>query len=165
MIRKTIIGVLILLALGTGALWIVGYYRPLWATFEDDERGTGIRLHSSWGQLGVVTWVENYRLPRSAHGEPGSRYVFHLNHLGFCISQKEWVEKGLFSKHLYGRRLTFILFPHWFVFLCFAAYPAAVLVRGPLRCWRRRRKGCCITCGYDVTGNMSGRCPECGRRI
>jgi hypothetical protein len=29
--------------------------------------------------------------------------------------------------------------------------------------WRRPRPGCCQGCGYDLTGNVSGRCPECGR--
>lgn len=30
--------------------------------------------------------------------------------------------------------------------------------------WRDRRPppGRCQTCGYDLTGNISGRCPECG---
>lgn len=32
--------------------------------------------------------------------------------------------------------------------------------------WHRRRKpGCCTACGYDLTGNVSGRCPECGRAV
>lgn len=26
-------------------------------------------------------------------------------------------------------------------------------------------KGSCQGCGYDLTGNVSGRCPECGREI
>lgn len=26
----------------------------------------------------------------------------------------------------------------------------------------RRRSGLCVTCGYDLTGNTTGRCPECG---
>lgn len=30
---------------------------------------------------------------------------------------------------------------------------------------RRRRKGHCQRCGYDLTGNTSGVCPECGERI
>ena len=30
---------------------------------------------------------------------------------------------------------------------------------------RRRKKGLCINCGYNLTGNLSGICPECGERI
>ena len=30
---------------------------------------------------------------------------------------------------------------------------------------RRRKKGLCIKCGYDLTGNVSGICPECGEKI
>ena len=26
----------------------------------------------------------------------------------------------------------------------------------------RRRRGQCVRCGYDLTGNTSGTCPECG---
>jgi hypothetical protein len=31
-----------------------------------------------------------------------------------------------------------------------------------LRRQRRASRGQCIHCGYDLTGNMSGVCPECG---
>jgi predicted RNA-binding Zn-ribbon protein involved in translation (DUF1610 family) len=34
-----------------------------------------------------------------------------------------------------------------------------------LRRVRRRRKGRCSQCGYDLTGNVSGRCPECGSTV
>lgn len=27
---------------------------------------------------------------------------------------------------------------------------------------RRPRRGRCVNCGYDLTGNVSGTCPECG---
>jgi hypothetical protein len=26
----------------------------------------------------------------------------------------------------------------------------------------RRARGLCVRCGYDLTGNVSGVCPECG---
>jgi predicted RNA-binding Zn-ribbon protein involved in translation (DUF1610 family) len=41
----------------------------------------------------------------------------------------------------------------------------------PLAAWRswravsRWRSNRCRSCGYDLRGNVSGRCPECGRRI
>jgi uncharacterized paraquat-inducible protein A len=28
--------------------------------------------------------------------------------------------------------------------------------------WRRQRLGLCLNCGYDLKGNESGVCPECG---
>ena len=30
---------------------------------------------------------------------------------------------------------------------------------------RRRSKGLCTECGYDLTGNVSGKCPECGTLV
>lgn len=30
---------------------------------------------------------------------------------------------------------------------------------------RFTRKPVCLCCGYDLTGNLSGRCPECGREV
>jgi len=43
-----------------------------------------------------------------------------------------------------------------------AVYPIA---NAPLRRWRRRRKGLCVKCGYNLTGNLSGVCPECGTKV
>ncbi len=42
----------------------------------------------------------------------------------------------------------------------------ALLVAGPTVYWWRADRPyaakCCQRCGYDLTGNESGRCPECG---
>lgn len=51
--------------------------------------------------------------------------------------------------------------PFWGVAVLLSAYPAWVLQRGPLRRRRRRRRGLCVACGYNLTGNVSGICPEC----
>lgn len=42
-------------------------------------------------------------------------------------------------------------------------YPALSLIRGPLRRQSRRRRGLCLTCGYNMVGSTTGSCPECGR--
>lgn len=44
-------------------------------------------------------------------------------------------------------------------------YPIFALLRGPFRRWNRRRHGRCMDCDYDLTGNTTGICPECGAPI
>jgi len=51
------------------------------------------------------------------------------------------------------------------VALIFGSYPALVLIRGPLRRLHRRFRGKCVHCAYDLTGNISGTCPECGIKM
>lgn len=31
--------------------------------------------------------------------------------------------------------------------------------------WPAPLRGCCPGCGYNLTGNVSGICPECGKAI
>ena len=46
--------------------------------------------------------------------------------------------------------------PLWMPTLVFVTYPSVSFIRGPVRRWRRRKQGLCLTCGYDLTGNVSG---------
>jgi len=62
---------------------------------------------------------------------------------------------------------------HWFIWA--PLWPFALATSAPPAAWcavrlRRRRnkkrqalRGHCRGCGYDLTGNVSGVCPECGR--
>ena len=56
-----------------------------------------------------------------------------------------------------------ICVPLWMPFVIFSAYPTIAFIRGPLRRYRRRKRGLCVTCGYDLRGSP-GRCPECGKK-
>ncbi len=56
--------------------------------------------------------------------------------------------------------LAFAAVPLWIPFLL-AGIPTTLL-------WYRDRRplpGICHKCGYDLTGNISGVCPECGQVI
>jgi hypothetical protein len=44
-------------------------------------------------------------------------------------------------------------------------YPCIFFVKKYLYQYLRNKKGLCIKCGYNLTGNVSGICPECGEKI
>ena len=58
-----------------------------------------------------------------------------------------------------------VVVPHWMAALV-AALPGIGWGLGflpPIARKNRARRGLCAGCGYDLTGNVSGVCPECGR--
>lgn len=50
-------------------------------------------------------------------------------------------------------------------FLVMAWMGTAVGLRSGSKGWRRPRGAACGACGHNLTGNVSGRCPECGIEI
>jgi len=54
--------------------------------------------------------------------------------------------------------------PHWFLCVLLSFYPVIEYTRGYLR-YRRMGVGLCENCRYNLTGNTSGVCPECGTPV
>jgi hypothetical protein len=76
---------------------------------------------------------------------------------------RHWYGKSFRWWHHYNQD-TFC-FPMWLVLLALCPLWIWTLIQ-PVRLRRSRRKrGLCVSCGYDLTGNVSGRCPECGERV
>ncbi|MCG3125394.1 MAG: hypothetical protein CHACPFDD_00213 [Phycisphaerae bacterium] len=64
-----------------------------------------------------------------------------------------------------GIETVFLVFgKEWLAVLFLSVAPAVALASVTLRRLRRSRGGppCCVRCGYNLTGNVSGICPECG---
>ncbi len=76
-----------------------------------------------------------------------------LNDSGFHL---EW--RPLFAKlSQSGGVVVFV--PLWFFVVC-------LLLLTVWAWWPHRAPPCaCRRCGYDLTGNVSGRCPECGSAV
>jgi hypothetical protein len=49
--------------------------------------------------------------------------------------------------------------------LLFGLAPALALFHRMRIRSRRKKENLCLTCGYNLTGNLSGTCPECGTQI
>ena len=77
------------------------------------------------------------------------------DYLGFRLPRKTAIVSVLPGKTAY----VFIV-PAWLLVVA-AGFPTAVLW------WRDRRlkPGLCMVCKYDLTGNVSGICPECGTSL
>ncbi len=103
-----------------------------------------------WRWFGLRTWPEP-DMPRATGGPMGSA---HLG--GILVTCKI---------RFVGLTIDGIAVPHWAVCLVLLSYPSLAFVHGPLRRYRRRRNGLCVKCGYNLTGNVTGVCPECGTEI
>ena len=110
---------------------------------------------------GAVRWVKHdYYGLTSLLGTPATGKGL----LGFAYSTSIRVmstECGLPIG--YGVRA--VVVPFWAPVLAFIAYRAIAIARGPIRRRRRRKRNQCVLCGYDLTGNVSGGCPECDKAI
>jgi hypothetical protein len=92
---------------------------------------------------------------------PPLRPSFTLGHSIHVLLGHSALGRGTLPRFAYG---DFPLIPHWSIALMFVVLPAAWLLQ-----WAKARRlpkaGQCRTCRYDLTGNISGVCPECGTPI
>lgn len=149
MIRKVIISVLTLAAFGTAIGSVIGDRRRPYSWDMGGERRISLLLGRS--RLEVV-----YRTIGGS-SKPDIRLLW----MNWGIIRTGMCDDDTCSPPVYVA-----VCPSWFPVVVFAAYPLCAVTRIPARHRRRRREqGLCVDCGYDLTGNVTGRCSECGTRI
>lgn len=74
-----------------------------------------------------------------------------LYRLGF-----QWVDASSSTS-----RIKVVALPYWLLALCFAGVPITRVLAIQTTRLRRRRRGACQSCGFDLRAS-SQRCPECG---
>ena len=153
MIRKAIIVVLTVAELGTfagwgltctGATFLCSYFPP---------------PPLSYGGVGLVLTDSSVRCYCRKRCESIRPPVAH-SWRGFAFNDEVQVP-GTHPVTV-NMRNTEVSAPAWAVAALFGWYPALAFIRGPLRRWRRHRKGLCLKCGYNLKGNVTGKCSECG---
>jgi hypothetical protein len=156
MIRKAVIVVLTLGAVVTGVVYVAtGDTAKVWSWYRNDTTWVEVGLNRGVVSILIIedtgyqmfpVFIKSFayarNLVRERHGSPPTFRNLPPLPAGMKPS---------------GR--TFPILP---LVGLFAAYPTIAFIRGPLRRWRRRRKGLCLACGYDLTGNVTGVCSECG---
>ena len=166
MIRRAIIVVLTLLAMTTVVVWGTSYLKPL-AVERSLTSELLVGVLADVGQVGG--WVLD------SESDSRSRF-FRKSCISIMQSQiyagaRKVFEKGFLRENsfrrpmLTGVRLSTLACPLWVPALGFTVYPTIAFIRSPARRWRRRKRGECVRCGNDLTGNDSGVCPECGKQI
>ncbi|MHC4065841.1 MAG: RING finger protein [Planctomycetota bacterium] len=158
MIRKGIIVILSLLTMATGV-----------GLFLNSTLGGGKCVRYSW--ITPDDWynqvqVQNWSLLIAGQPRSSLQVVMQLP-VGWRVYRGSWYLRwwpgwGVSTSSPSGS--WHIRFPLVFLIPFFAAYPALVVYRGARR-RRRRKRGLCKSCKYDLTGNESGVCPECGTPI
>jgi len=97
-------------------------------------------------------------LPDKCHLDAGLlRCESGLTHSGAISTSLGVVRYSWYRDYIVSIRL-------WPLVGLLAAYPAITLIRGRFRS-RPSPKSLCVKCGYNLTGNVSGVCPECGTRL
>lgn len=148
---------LILLAEGASAIWSVSIGGRAWYVFlfcgsvetaYVTHPGEGISddLDEYWYEPGLFISSDALRM-----SQPAYSYNWSYGAL--------WPEFTWGGESLGGD--THLSVPLWM--------PLALIGLPTARLWwrdrRRGRAGCCAACGYDLTGNVTGRCSECGAEV
>jgi len=155
MIRKIVIVLLTLGAIAAGAGWITSHgYGRITTVLEWEPADTQVvKVYFDRGSF-LIRYIRDVDTTKIRSRGP----VFGTLEFRTGLADRRH------DRGSYGRFVR-VGSPFWIPFLVFGIYPAVTFVRGPLRRWHRRRKGLCVKCAYNLTGNTSGVCPECGGAI
>ena len=125
------------------------------------------------GRFTVVSWTGNWHLAaqRSRFPEDWDDVKAYRREVlvGYSLSM-DWFDASQ-DNHNYPKNShndlnsMHITFPIFILVALFAYYPYLVFLQRPYTRWKRQRKGQCHQCGYDLAGNVTGVCSECGAEI
>jgi hypothetical protein len=160
MIHKAIIVVLTLLAASVVVAWLDSYRKH---QVDANHRG-GYVVRKVGDICGLISWRYGWLSVERIENCIPIRQEYLMDQIpGWLWVQKQNGKTIYYYEHVTvnGSRTCQFAVRAWVLVLVFSAYPLNALYRGPLRRWRRRRRGLCHKCGYNLRGLTESRCPEC----
>lgn len=151
MIRKILIVVLTVAAVGVYSLRYVSYFAPSPILFHLQD---SIHVYHL-GRRAMNITIRRGAFPQAQGWDSRYEKEFMIPWWFRIIRFKHPAPYTRWDVTIYVRPTIAIL----------AAYPTFAFIHGSVRRRLRLRRGLCIKCGYDLTGNVSGACPECGKAI
>ena len=142
----------LLLCVTAAALGVRSFYRKDKLEYVS-EGGRLVMLISTRGRLDVLHNAQWGGDPGFTHvrGSPGG--------LGLTDYSRRVLGFGAGGR---ADGTKFVNIPYWVIALLFSQPSMGAYLARLRRRRRRRTRGACRACGYDLTGNVSGVCPECG---
>lgn len=125
------------------------------------------KWHTSIYSARSGTWLgtQSIQFSRFRKYQIGQRPSFAVGALSNPTPNRSF----LFLEYIYDESNTydhlFISIKFWPLVTLLSLLPLWCFVASPIIRWRRRYRGGCRTCGYDLRGNTSGVCPECGTQF
>lgn len=154
MVKKWTIAALVCTAVANAVLGVVSYWKLI-------SFGSGSAVAAEPG-LAAQFWKGRLGVWHSCPMESEARApaMVDLRFAGIEVVRLPKVDWPRDPEH--DLDLKYVILPFWFLTGALLSYPAGAFVRGCLRQRRRRSKGLCVHCGYDLRGSPTRRCPECG---
>jgi hypothetical protein len=155
--------------IGVVSQWVA---MDLFVPSETTRQGFNLRSDDTQLTFTVYTWLDSVP-PHASRFNYDSWEAWEeqrwplLPGRGSIPGEWEWIgfEFHYWPSHDIGRAtMTWVSVPYYAMVGAFAFLPLLATAS-----WRQRSQrrvlGHCLTCGYDLTANVSGTCPECGTRI
>ncbi len=121
----------------------------------------GIDAGVTFAETSFRIWLQDGKIGLGVSGDAGKGFYSHLwTNEPFQIRYWDFkTSTGIIASDITGT--------YWRGFFTPILYP--LIPSMGITIWlfirsRRPRAGHCMSCGYDLTGNTSGQCPECGHK-
>ncbi len=187
LIRRTVVAIFGVIGLGSLALMIVAASKPLtWMTPMGSSvievSGAGMRVSMAGDpeaspDSGFSTRLPGFRLvtdrtfqlPAGPSGGPGlppgvppsAQPTVPVKIPPDILKQLQAQRAKIFGGGG-GTSTHVLLVASWLPLVLALPYPIVALIRGPIRRHRYGLNRRCLCCGYNLTGLIEPRCPECG---